>query len=69
MLQLNPPLPVVVDGRKGMAILVIDYGVEFDLFFVTAMDDTGELWCINNKLLRMQDNWTMGRTHSSATTP
>jgi hypothetical protein len=69
MLQLNPPLPVEVDGRNGMAFLVVDYGVEFDLIFVVAMDDTGELWSVNNKLLRMRDNWTMGRTRPSARTP
>ena len=60
--QLNPPLPVFAIGKgKGLAHGVIDYGPEHDLVWVTAIDATGEIWCVPNPKLRMQQNWTMGR--------
>ena len=42
--QLNPPLPLhVVDRGSGFAVAVIDYGQEFDLLWIVAMDDGGEI--------------------------
>ncbi len=60
--QLNPPLPVfILDRGKGLAMGVIDYGPEHNLIWVTALDDSGEIWCAPNPKVRMQGNWTMGR--------
>lgn len=60
--QLNPPLPLHVEGRgPGLAFAVIDYGPEHNLIWVTAIDDTGEIWCAPNPKVRMGNNWTMGR--------
>jgi len=60
--QLDPPIPLeVIDKGKGMAIGMIDYGPEHNLIWVTAIDDTGEIWCAPNPKVRMQKNWTMGR--------
>jgi len=60
--QLNPPLPVlIIDKGAGLAFAVIDYGAEHNLIWVTALDDTGEIWCAPNPKVRMQANWTMGR--------
>ena len=43
-IQLDPPIPVhVTDRGPGMAFAVIDYGPEFDLLWVTGMDDGGQL--------------------------
>jgi hypothetical protein len=62
LLQLDPPLPVAsVAGRKGLAHLVIDYGVEHNLVWVVAWDDNRELWCVPNSQLRVQENITFGR--------
>jgi hypothetical protein len=62
MLQLDPPLPVCnVAGNKGLAHLVIDYGVEHNLVWVVAWDDSRELWCVPNPELRVQENLTFGR--------
>ncbi|VWX56113.1 hypothetical protein [Sphingorhabdus sp. 109] len=62
--QLDPPLPVfVVDRGNGLAHGVIDYGPEHNLIWVTAIDDSGEIWCAPNPMVRMQNNWTMGRKH------
>ena len=47
--QLNPPLPVqVIDKGEGYAVAVIDYGQEHSLIWVTAITDSGELWCAPN---------------------
>lgn len=61
--QLNPPMPVtVLDKGNGLAIAVIDYGLEHNLIWVTALDNSGEIWCAPNPKVRMQANWTAGRT-------
>ena len=63
--QLDPPLPVhVLDKGAGFAFAVIDYGQEHDLIWVTAIDETGEIWCTPNPRVRLQANWTMGRKKS-----
>lgn len=60
--QLDPPIPLDVIGKgKGLAFGLIDYGPEHNLIWVTAIDDTGEIWCAPNPKVRMQTNWTMGR--------
>ena len=61
--QLNPCIPMTVEGKgKGSAIAVIDYGQEHNLIWVVALDDSGEIWCSPNPKVRLQKNWTMGRT-------
>ena len=65
--QLNPPLPVhVLDRGAGQALAVIDYGPEHHLVWVTALDNGGEIWCAPNPRVRVQANWTLGRTKGSA---
>ena len=60
--QLNPSLPVTVEGKgPGIAFAVIDYGEEHNLIWVVALDDSGEIWCSPNPKVRMRTNWTMGR--------
>ena len=60
--QLNPPIPLhVLDKGDGYAVGLIDYGPEHNLIWVTAIDETGEIWCAPNPKVRMQKNWTMGR--------
>jgi hypothetical protein len=58
--QLNPTIPVHVLG-KGDGIGMIDYGQEHNLIWVTALDESGELWCAPNHKVRLGKNWTMGR--------
>lgn len=61
--QLNPCIPMTVEGKgKGSAIAVIDYGQEHNLIWVVALDESGEIWCSPNPKVRLQGNWTMGRT-------
>jgi hypothetical protein len=62
ILQLDPTLPIirVSDGMKGYAFLIIDYSQEHDLYFTCALD-SGEIWTLNNKDIRVQENITLGR--------
>lgn len=61
--QLEPPLPVhVIDKGSGLAFAVIDYGIEHNLLWVTALDANGEIWCAPNPKVRMAENWTAGRS-------
>ncbi len=65
--QLDPPIPLHVLGRgDGYALAVIDYGQEHNLIWVTAIGETGEIWCAPNPEVRMQANWTMRRAPSMA---
>lgn len=60
--QLQTPIPVhVIDKGSGLAFAVIDYGVEHNLIWVTALDDGGEIWCAPNPKVRVTENWTLGR--------
>jgi len=62
--QLDPPMPIhVLEKGNGLAIGLIDYGPEHDLIWVTAIDESCEIWCAPNPKVRMLPNWTMGRKH------
>jgi hypothetical protein len=45
----------------GLALAVIDYGLEHSLLWVVALDDSGEIWCVPNAEARAQKNWSAGR--------
>ena len=62
MLQVNPFIPIycVSYGMEGYAFVLIDYSQEHDLLFVCAMD-TGEIWTLSNRDIRMQENISLGR--------
>lgn len=45
----------------GWAFAVIDYGFEADLIWVIAVNESREIWCVPNREVRMQANWTAGR--------
>jgi len=65
--HLNPPIPLHVLGKgDGYALAVIDYGQEHNILWVTAIDETGEIWCAPNPQVRMQANWSMSRGKSLA---
>jgi hypothetical protein len=60
MLRLDPPLPVVTPQGKGLAHVLIDYGIDFDLLWVV-FQDTGECWTWRNQDIRAESNITFGR--------
>ena len=59
--QLNPPIPVETPRGKGIAHILIDYGIEHDLLWVTALDESGQVWCYRNRDIRFQINISAGR--------
>lgn len=61
ILQLNPSIPVKTPKGNGYAWFLIDYGEEHDLFFVIAIDDSGEIWTFRNSEIRAQKNISLGR--------
>ena len=64
--QLRTPMPVhVLEKGPGVAFAVIDYGIEHDLIWVTAIGDGGEIWCVPNPKIRMAANWTIGRAKAA----
>ncbi len=63
--QLEPPIPLHVIGKgDGYALAAIDYGQEHNLIWVTAINNTGEIWCAPNPQVRLLPNWSMGRARS-----
>lgn len=64
MLQLNPTIPVLVtnkDNAKGIAFAIIDYSIEHECIWGIALNN-GEIWWVNNRYVRFQTNWTVGRS-------
>jgi len=63
--QLNPAIPVITPKGKALAVILIDYGSEYDLRWTCFQDDTGECWTFANHQVRAQQNITHGREHIS----
>jgi hypothetical protein len=61
MIQLNPPIPVNCPKGKGIAHVLIDYGIEDNLYWVIFIDDTGECWTYGNPEVKACKNITLGR--------
>lgn len=66
ILQLNPPFHVWVPESEdfGLALFLIDYHVEEHLYWVCAMQKTGEIWMLSNDKVRADVNRSIGRTLS-----
>jgi hypothetical protein len=64
MLQLNPPIPLTTPKGEGLAVLVIDYGPDFDLLWTVIVSNgehAGEVWTYANPDVRGVENVTLGR--------
>jgi len=62
ILQLNPTIPMHVIGKgDGHAIAIIDYSQEHHLLWVVAINETGEIWTVENPSVRLLKNITLGR--------
>lgn len=59
--QLQCPIPLHTPKGFAVAHLVIDYGMDHDLQWVTFIVETGECWTFRNQDVRLVDNETMGR--------
>ena len=60
ILQLDPALPLATVKGPGFAHFLIDYGQEHDLIWVIFLKESGQCWCLSNKDVRMEQNFTMG---------
>lgn len=64
--QLNPTFPVFVEGKgMGEAWFLIYNSKEDHLHWIIAMDETSEIWMVENPKVRACKNWTLNRLHSS----
>lgn len=61
ILQLNPSLPVETKAGKGQVVALIDDNPEHDLHWVVFLDQSRECCTFNNKDIRAQENFTLGR--------
>lgn len=61
LLQLNPSIPINTPKGFGEAVVLIDYGPEFDLMWVTFLDSDGSCWTYRNSEIRAIENKTLGR--------
>ncbi len=62
ILQLNPAIPLNhIERGPFLAHFIHDYGVESEILFTGFLEDSGEIWTFNNKVLRATKNITIGR--------
>ena len=63
--QLQTPIPLTTPKGKAWAVAIIDYGPDWDLLWVTFVNDTGECWTFSNKEIRQEKNITFGLCNQS----
>lgn len=63
IIQLTPPLPFysVPHQEECYAFIALDYGIEDYMYFLVALEKTGELWVIPSRELRASKSFTAGR--------
>lgn len=61
MLQLDPPIPVDTPKGQGLAVILLDYGPDYDLMWVTFLDENGQCWTWRNADIRGVKNISIGR--------
>lgn len=62
IIQLNPAIPIWTEERgTGYALGWIDYSQEHEMLWIVAYDDSGEVWQVPNRLVRVQKNYSLGR--------
>jgi hypothetical protein len=66
IVQLNPALPLVhIEKGNFLAHFIHDPGIESEILFTGIIEETGEIWTFNNKVLRGQKNITIGREYKN----
>lgn len=61
MLQLDPPIPVDTPKGQALAVVLLDYGPDYDLMWVTFLDENGQCWTWRNSDIRGVKNVSLGR--------
>lgn len=52
---------------EALAHFLIDYGIENDLYWVCAQQDTGECWTWCNREIKFTKNISIGRIYENKT--
>lgn len=52
ILPLDPPIPVETPRGSGQAIYLIEYGPEYDLYWITLVESSRECVTYNNRDIR-----------------
>ncbi len=60
-------LPALVPAGDGLAVLVLDYGIDFHVLWDVAYGNGGQVWWVPNPYIRLQINPTAGRHRSDNT--
>lgn len=63
MIIYEPQNRIEVSTPKGEGIvwLVTDYGHETDTLYTVIINDTGELWQLTHKQIKVKSNFSYGR--------
>lgn len=66
--QLNPPFHLWIPEAQdhGLALFLIDYHMEEHLYWVCAMEKTGEIWTLSNDKVRADQNRSIGRLYEKS---
>lgn len=60
MIQLSPPIPVETPHGEGMAIIVIDYGMQWNTIWVVVLQKTREIKHYDSNDVKLSKNFTFG---------
>jgi len=60
ILQLSPTIPVYAKLGRGRALMVIDYGMDVNTYWVVALSNTGEVKHFDSNHIRLEENYTYG---------
>lgn len=61
--QLDPPLWLDTPKGEALALFLIDYGIDMDLYWVCAQQKSGECWTWCNRDVRFTNNISIGRIY------
>jgi hypothetical protein len=60
MIRLEPPIEVETPKGRGWAIVLRDYGYDYDDLWTCLISETKEFWTFRNKEIKGVDNLTFG---------
>ena len=58
MLQLNPPIPVKTPLGDGWALIVIDYGPNFNTVWTVSLKENGQIKHFESNDIKVEKNYT-----------
>ncbi len=61
LFRIDPPIWLETPKGIGLAHFLCDYGIELSLYWVVAIEATGQCWRFENELVRFVKNYSAGR--------